>query len=232
MKPDISVLIGCYGNFPEYSLRAVESVVQRDEREQIEVHVGCNACGARTIARLRELLDAGDIDTLIESRRNLNKDPMMRLLVDLSRAPYVLWMDDDSHLLPGWASPFLEFLGKQKPFDCAGHIFYWHKDDYYRGFLTRRPWYLDEDSYLEPSDHAQRTWFATGGLFLARAQYLRQHNFPDRRMIKGQDDILLGDLISQQHGRLVGFSDEIMQHVRISDGERRGTGASNFPDAE
>ena len=133
MKPDISVLIGCYGNFSREGISRcapVESVVQRDEREQIEVHVGCNACGARTIARLRELLDAGDIDTLIESRRNLNKDPMMRLLVDLSRAPYVLWMDDDSHLLPGWASPFLEFLGKQKPFTTlrGAHGFYWHKD--------------------------------------------------------------------------------------------------------
>ena len=67
--------------------------------------------------------------------------------------------------------------------------------------------------------------------WLARSTF-GSTTFPTAVLIKGQDDILLGDLISQQHGRLVGFSDEIMQHVRISDGERRGTGASNFPDAE
>jgi hypothetical protein len=98
VAPALSVLIGCYGDHPEYSLRAVASVLQADCRERLEIHVGCNACGDATRRRLREWLDSGQIDSLIECRRNINKDPLMRLLVDLACAPYVLWMDDDSHL--------------------------------------------------------------------------------------------------------------------------------------
>jgi len=210
----------------------VESVVQSDHLERFEIHVGCNACGPTTIVRLREWLDAGQIHSLVESRRNLNKDPLMRLLVDLARAPYVLWMDDDTHLLSGWAPCFLEFLANQAPFDCAGHIFFKHKHAEYRSYLRERPWYVGEEAYRDPHDHALRTWFAAGGLFLARAEFLRQHNFPDRRMVKRLDDVLLGDLISQHHGRLTGFSREIMQHAKISDGQRRGTGERGFYDVE
>src|SRR4051812_13982140 len=100
MSPEFSVLIGCYGDYPEYSLRAVESVLASERHERFEVHVGCNRCGATTITRLRELFDEGAIQGLVESRKNINKDPMMRLLVEMARAPYVLWMDDDSHVMP------------------------------------------------------------------------------------------------------------------------------------
>jgi hypothetical protein len=46
-------------------------------------------------------------------------------------------------------------------------------------------------------------------------------------MVKRMDDLLLGDLISQQHGRLIHFSGEIMSCIRISDAGphgRRGSG--------
>ncbi len=226
--PKTSVLIGCYGDFPDYSLRAVESVLDGCREQEYELLVGCNSCCASTIKALRLLADSGKIDALIESRRNLNKDRMMRLLIDLAAHPYVLWIDDDSHVLPGWAELLQEFISRCAPFDCAGHIFYWHKDDEYRAFLRQRPWYLGENAYLKIPDHQQRTWFATGGFFLARTEFLRKHDFPDRGMLKRHDDILLGDLISQHNGRLIPFDEKIMEVVRISDGDRRGIGEEGY----
>lgn len=224
MKHSFSVLIGCYGNFPRYSLRAVDSALKADRPECFDTHVGCSDCCEETVRALRERLDEGQIASLVESRRNVNKDPMMRVLLELALGEYVLWLDDDSHMAPGWDSRLAEFLDAQAPFDVAGHVFYWHKNDEYRRFLRERPWYRGEGAYLDPPDHQQRTWFATGGLFLARADFLRQHNFPDRGMVKKADDVLLGDLVSQRHGRLIGFSREFMDCVTISDGNRRGEG--------
>lgn len=224
MKHPFSVLICCYGDFPKYSLRAVDSVLNADHPDRFDLHVGCSDCCPETVRALRERWDDGRIASLLESRRNINKDPMMRVLLELARGEYVLWLDDDSHVATSWDSRLAAFLDAHAPFDVAGHIFYWHKNDEYRRFLRQRPWYRAENAYLDPSDHQRRTWFATGGLFVARAEFLRQHDFPDRGMVKKADDVLLGDLVSQQHGKLIAFSRDMMDCIHISDGQRRGGG--------
>ena len=147
----------------------------------------------------------------------------MRVLIDLARGPYILWMDDDSYMLPGWDDALHAFLRLHEPFDCAGWTHSWRRTDEYREFLKQRPWYIGSG----PGDAAtddQQISYATGGLFLARTAFLREHEFPDRRMIKKLDDVLLGDLIIQHNGRRIAFSDDLMQFLRINDGERRGTG--------
>ncbi|HZL36395.1 MAG TPA: hypothetical protein VFC78_13835, partial [Tepidisphaeraceae bacterium] len=185
--------------------------------------VGCSACGERTLVSVRQRYDEGHIDTLIESKRNINKDPMMRLLVEAAEAPYVLWFDDDTHVEPGWDRLMGEFIRDSEPFDCAGHVFYCHRSEEYKTFLHKRPWWGGEEAYREP-DHRKRVWFATGGLQLIRTEYLRRHNFPDRCMRKRADDLLLGDMISQTGGILVNFPPAIMASIHISDGGRRGDG--------
>lgn len=222
-----SVLIGCYGPHFEYSARAVQSVLQCADRSSFDVLVGCWACEVRTVSLMRQLLDEGSIDLLIESPGNINKDPMMRLLLDRVTTPYFVWMDDDSHVLPGWDEALDRFIeARHMGFECAGHVYYSHRSQEYLECLHRRPWWVGADHYMEPG-HKEIVWFATGGLFLARTEFLRLHNFPDRGMIKKQDDLLLGDLISQHKGRLISFPDEVMKLVRISDGDRCGSGEGN-----
>jgi hypothetical protein len=219
-----SVLVGCYGAYPQYSLRAVGSVLEQcQQRERFELLVGCNEVASETAAQVQDWYASGLIDALVLSRANRNKDPMMRVLIEMAQTPWILWLDDDSHLLEGWDEHLEAFLSASEAFDAAGHVFYMHKWPEYAGFLRQRPWFDGEESFLEPS-HREKTWFATGGLFLARTAFLRRHNFPDRGMVKRFDDLLLGDLVSQQHGRLVQFPPELMDRIRISDGDRRGSG--------
>jgi hypothetical protein len=173
---------------------------------------------------MRSLLDEGRINTVIECRQNINKDPMMRLLIDLVQTPYLVWMDDDTHLTEGWDVELNRFIAqKHMKFECAGHVFYCNRSNAYLEFLRRRPWWIGEEHYLEPG-HRERVWFPTGGFWLARTEFLRLYDFPDRGMVKKQDDLLLGDLLSQRKGRLINFTAEIMAHVKISDGNRRGAG--------
>lgn len=168
----------------------------------------------------RKLLDLGKIDTLIESKENINKDPMMRLLLERAETEYVLWFDDDTHVMPGWNTAIEEFIAEKHPFDVAGHIFYCERSEEYIRFLRNRPWWM----HVELQESV--VWFPTGGFFLARTNFLIENNFPDSRMIKKQDDLLLGDLILQKKGKLLDFGGNraIMDRVMISDGNRRGTG--------
>ena len=41
----LTALVGCYGGWPEYSIRAVESLLRHCvARERLDVFVGCNEC--------------------------------------------------------------------------------------------------------------------------------------------------------------------------------------------
>lgn len=218
---NFSVLIGCYGDYPQYSLRAVRSAATPDRTHPL--HVGCNVCCAETVAALQDMFKNGEIDSLFLSNHNINKDPMMRLLIERANTDYVIWLDDDSHFTDkDWPLIFERFILREN-FDAAGHIYYAHAHAAYIKFREARPWWRGNEHFLEP-DHAQKTWFPTGGLFVARTDYLREHNFPDRLMVKKLDDILLGDMISQTHGKLISFNAEIMNAIKISDAARRGEG--------
>ena len=218
-----SVLLGCYGDFPHYSLRAIQSVMsEAGVGKQCDVHVGCNACSAPTLDALRGLADGGGIQTLIESRPNLNKDPMMRLLIAVTATPYLLWMDDDSYFKPGWLKAFQCFVEENTPFDVAGAIHCSWRWPEYDAFVRRRPWWRDESRI--PPDQTDKIVFPVGGMFVARTEFLRENNFPDRGMVKRVDDVLLGDLVNQAGARMIGFSHEAHHHIVINDGERRGGG--------
>jgi len=222
MNKLFSVLIGCYGDYPEYSLRAVGSIIGHNPtRSEFDVIVGCNECSNEVLAVLRKYFDRGHIDFLVESRHNVNKDPMMRVMLSMCRTPYILWLDDDSHVLPNWDLHILEFLRRESPFDVAGHVFYINeRSDQHLSFLRSRSWYHSPEREQSP------IWFATGGLFLANVAFLRKHDFPDDAMVKRADDVLLGELCQQQQARLVDFgcNREIMDRIRVSDGNRRGNG--------
>jgi hypothetical protein len=218
----LSVLVGCYGNYPQYSIRAVESLLKNSShRDNFNLYVGCNESSPEILHAFRKYLDIGSIDVLVENRENINKDPMMRVLLEFCRTPYALWLDDDSHVSPGWDNEILKFITDNHPFDVGGHVFYINRrSDEYREFLRTRPWYVSQELEQDP------IWFATGGLFLARVEFLRQHNFPDRAMVKLADDVLMGELCQQQKAILKDFGGcrAIMDKIKISDGSRRGNG--------
>jgi hypothetical protein len=221
-KRRLSVMVGCYGNYPHYSVRAVESLLKHCvSRDNFELFVGCNESGADVIQQFRKHLDLSNIDILVESRKNINKDPMMRVLLECCQTPYLLWLDDDSHVLPGWDGEILRYITENHPFDIAGHVFYInHRSEEYKTFLRKRPWYVSSEREQIP------IWFATGGLFLASVEFLGRHSFPDHAMIKHADDVLLGDLCQQQLAILKDFGGcrAIMDRIKISDGNRRGSG--------
>lgn len=220
---DLSVLICAYGDYPQYSNRCVDSVVDEPRRkDSLHVHVGCNACGKETITHMRNLADDGQVTSLIACSENINKDPMMRCLVSLVKTPYFVWMDDDSHFKPGWLGKVLDYIATEGPFDCAGHIYFINRDrPEYARLVENRPWWTGMGTRTE--QQTRQVHFATGGLFIARTDFFRENNFPDRNMVKLYDDILLGDLIQEKKGVLKDFK-SVMGYCKISDGKRRGTG--------
>ena len=72
-----SVLLVCYGNHPQYSCRAINSLTQTPKlADRCDVLVGGNDCCQETRDTVRRGLDAGLITGWIQSTRNLHKQPM------------------------------------------------------------------------------------------------------------------------------------------------------------
>ncbi|MDB5295369.1 MAG: hypothetical protein JWO31_1352 [Phycisphaerales bacterium] len=224
--PLVTKLVGCFGDHSDYSLRCLASVAAGvGLRTHCELLVGLNACCTRTVTAARRLADDGTVDAVVECQRNRNKDPMMRVLLEQVRTPYVLWLDDDSHFVdPNWPAVVARVVRDEHPFDVSGRLGWYGPrrlaDPAYARFVRGRPWWRT-DEHLPPD---LREWvpFALGGLFVARTAYLRQHDFPDRGMTKAMDDVALGDLVLQQTGRLVPLPADVLAMCRIDDGHRRG----------
>jgi FkbM family methyltransferase len=223
----LTVCVACYGAFPDYSIRALESIAAGQHvKKYCDVHIGLNECCPQTVQRARELRDLGLIDLLIESPKNLNKDPMLRLLIDSARTPYILWIDDDNHFADiTWPAMFTAFTRAEHPFDVAGRIAHWGPardgDAGYMDFIKARPWW--RSNQFQPAKLRQWLPFAPGGVFLARTNYLRKHDFPDRGLVKAMDDVALGEMIQQVGGRLVPLPANLLK-MADTDGTRRGEG--------
>ena len=86
--------------------------------------------------------------------------------------------------------------------------------------VSQRPWWRGVD--VGHRAYRDRIFFATGGLYLARAEFLRRHNFPDRAILQWRDDVMLSDLCNQQGGALYRFTKDVNEHVVIDAGDRRG----------
>ena len=141
-EPLFAVLLTCYGDHADLAQRALDSLLATpDLRTHCDVHVGCNACCRETLRFVREAIDLGYITSAIESTRNLHKSPMLRQMIELSRTPYVLVMDDDSHVGPGWLESLVAFIRTSMPFDLAGKHYFWDRSPMYQRAVEKRPWW-------------------------------------------------------------------------------------------
>src|SRR6202035_1704879 len=140
--PRFTVLLTCYGNHADLARRALGGLLGTpDLLTRCDIQVGCNACCAETLGFVREALDSGRIQTAIESTRNLQKSAMVRQMIQLSRTPYVLVFDDDSHVQSGWLEALVEFIRSSSPFDLAGKHYYWDRSPTYQQAVEKRPWW-------------------------------------------------------------------------------------------
>jgi len=218
----ISVLIGCYGDYYELAVKCLSSVITEDCRKHgVKVFVGLNECSYSIATEFRRVFDRGGIDALLESRGNINKDPLMRKLIDCVDTEYFIWMDDDSYWNSNWTQCFLEMLKRLPVFDAAGILYSANRGPEYSRFLKLRPWYRDRAI-------GRKVYFPAGGLFIGRTAFFRTHNFPDKAMIKNSDDLLLGDCIHQNEGVVLNlrYVPEFNDFVNISTKLTRGSGES------
>jgi GT2 family glycosyltransferase len=241
--PRITICVLNYGDYPRLARRVIDSILTFCPRSEYELVVGANAVGQETRDYLNRLKFAGALDHLIDSPINLNKCPMMRRMFEKAGTEFIWWFDDDSRVtspdaLNQWlraadAVPDSTVMWGQLR-RCEATQSFIDFDDVV-GFVRGATWYggLPPPSWwpggkgefnFENRNCGDGRWdFITGGCWLARASALRALDWPDRRLVKLGDDVLLGEAIRQQGWEL---GDIGTPGVAINTEDRRGDAGS------
>jgi len=235
----VTICVLLYGDHPALARQCLESIRQHCPPEQYLLTVGTNAIGSRTREYLNERQLAGDLDRWIDSPLNLNKCPMMRRMFAEVDTEFIWWFDDDSFL--DSRDVFERWIGGalQSPGDVAawGQLAVCNDDGFAPDlpdavkFVREAPWYrgLPPPSW-RPGGKGEldfngrgcgdgRWFFIVGGCWLIRTEVVRALDWPDRRLIKMGDDVLLGEAIRQHGWRTINLGS---QGVAINTVKRRG----------
>jgi len=233
-----------YGDYPRLARRVIESIQRYCPRAEYRLVVGANAVGNRTLALLKSLERAGDIDELVIQKKNLNKCPMMRRMFERVGTELIWWFDDDSYILD--AAAFGHWRGCAERASArtvqwgraavcnhpaafapglADPVAFVRSADWYRGLTPPfwRPGGRGEFDYAGRGTGDGRWFFILGGCWMMRTRALRAMDWPDRRLRQLGEDVFLGEAIRQQGWRL-----QNIDHpgVAIDTEPRRGTAES------
>lgn len=195
----VTIAVLTYGDYPALARRAIESIRRHCDRDAYRLVVGANAPGAETREYLERLEGDGGIDRLHLSEANLNKCPMMRRMLRGTDTEFVWWFDDDSRVVSADALPERLRLARSAPATEVmwGEVYFFGAESEFSegtdvaGYVRRASWYRG----LPPPE---RWVFATGGSWFIRTSALRALRWPDRGLIKKNDDVFLGEAIRQQ----------------------------------
>ena len=218
MSRDATFCVLTYGDHVDLCRRAIESIRKHCPRRRYSLVVGANAISHRMSKYLEGLKEAKELDHLVVSETNLNKGRMMPRMLRWVETELVWWMDDDSYVRSSRTfAYYLERVRSSPPSIVQWGQMAWC--DHPRGFtrvadivawVRQARWFrgLPPPSW-EPGGKGEfdfegrgtgdgRWVFILGGCWVARMAALRELKWPDPRLIRYGEDVLLGEAIRQQ----------------------------------
>jgi hypothetical protein len=187
--------------------RVLNDPLRRLGQMGCDFRFGMNAVGDETRDFVYQAVhDSFPGALVVDCPDNIHKYPMMRrLLYDrLITAPYLMWFDDDSCIVPGVdVEQWLQRIERQMhAYTMIGSV---HKQRFIgnqSSWIKAQPWYNGK----EPGQYTQ---YAAGGWWTIRAETLKRFDWPPTQFKHRGGDIMLGELL-RQHDLLLGhFRDNL-----------------------
>lgn len=216
--PPLTVCVLTFGPHLPLAQRCIDSIRTQTQRSLYRLVVGANAVGEATEKYLRFLKESGAADRIHFSRRNLDKNPMMRRMFRDLNTRFVVWFDDDSYVVEKGALERLLDLALRSARDTVmwGRMAMCNHPSMFTSlksverFVRTAPWYRGltppgrapggkgEFDFEGRGSGNPRWEFLSGGFWLMRTWAIRMLDWPDRRLTHLGEDVLLGEAIRQQ----------------------------------
>lgn len=239
-EPLITFCALTYGDYHSLINRCLKSIRQFCPRENYRLVVGANSPSLTTSDYLNELVSIGHINRLCQSNSNINKCPMMRRMFEGIGTKYIWWLDDDSYFQSSVAFETWLKAAEESPNHCtlwgvSMMVEHHSKEFGFRGpvirFVRQAPWYRrlpppskepggKGEFFFEGKPGGDGRWFfCAGGSWLIRTEAVKKMDWPDSRLVKEMDDVLLGEAIRQQGWKI---RDVPTEGIVINGESRRG----------
>lgn len=200
MSYPVTVGVVFYGDHPALAARCLGPLLPLAATGAVQLRVGCNECGPRTLAYLA----AGGVWEsphvgLVVSPDNIHKYPMMRRLIGLGPlAPQFMWFDDDSYIdAPDPAAWLAKALAVCEPGTAVGQVWSHALGGNQNRWVEAQPWYAGK-----PVRAGQRVFFLQGAWWVVPAEILYRHDWPAPALERKGGDVMFGELCRQQGYRL------------------------------
>lgn len=200
MRTPFTVLVLCYGDYPQLAHRCVSSILAARTFcvEPPPVWVAMNACGEMTRKYIRELEAEGQLARVYESAINRHKYPVMRGMLrgaDGVQTQYTMWFDDDSYVY----EPCNFFAVAARTLqagdaDMLGEVWKMTLAGQQHAWIADQPWYTGK-----PVVPRQQVRFITGGWWAARTGMLQTLNYPWPELDHRGGDVMLGEACRQNN---------------------------------
>jgi len=220
----VSVLL--YGDFLWLAHRVLAPIREAMRSIDLDLRIGCNSCGAATIAFVEELRqdlarDGVDI-TVIKSNENIHKYPMMRWLKDIKpMRPLWMWFDDDSFIVPvngDYSRVFYLASTLLGTHDAVGQIWSYRLGGNQHLWVNRQKW------CNKPIQPGKTVKFPQGAWWTVRSDVLSRFDWPSVELERKGGDVMFGELLSQNglHVFDVGHRFDLVRINADVDGKHSG----------
>lgn len=215
-------------HYHELHTRCINSIIKNtaftvDRTRMYKLVVGLNEADEKTKRFLLHQVKPFVEDlVLVEHDKNIMKYPMMREMFECVRTDWVVWFDDDSHLMKkSWLTnlcrriekdeankSYVAMYGRKAVHSLTNEQLLWIQHaDWYRGKLP-----------LVDSGGMPFTVFILGGWWAMRTKVIRELDWPDERIYHNGGDVMLGEALRQADWRVGNHYDGVV----IDDAPRRG----------
>lgn len=215
--------------------RCLDTLIATVPDKRLDLRVGSNCLGDRSLQYVESLVAAGDISRHYRHTENAYKYPVMREMFFDPTHPlvtkWVLWFDDDSicDVEQNWLHFLAEEIVKYHRRDNA-HVFgarmTWRANEAQRKILQQRPWYKRRPWRTKagvPATTGSYIIFPVGGFWAATAECIRKADIPDlgTGLTHNGGDWQIGEQVYQAGFGIRQFNGR-KQFVRTSSVARRG----------
>jgi hypothetical protein len=232
----ITILVLCYGDHFNLAERCLSSIINNFDKNKYILRVGLNKVCDQTRNYVQSLKE---VDDIFISKKNIHKVGMWRRMVKDIETEWVMWFDDDSHVIEKNALEKRFELINSKNFDMAGHVYFLNGEyDHYKKYIKDQNWYknkpipcgvLDYDNNFNLNGDEKRWFFITGGNWIIKSKLLEKFDYPCVYLSKANiqnsaipndgDDILICEILRQNDYKLLDIGE---LGIKINDFNRRG----------
>lgn len=203
-----------YGDFFDMHRRCLSAVAKTTPADRVEVRVGSNELGRRSLDLVHSMIREGRISHHYHHRENRRKYPVMREMFWDPERPiatdWLIWFDDDTFCdrNPDWLALLSHQIVNHPGCDMFGPHRFYRLSEGQPAWIREAPWYRGKpfrDKSGKEVPNGDCVHFASGSLICLRTAAMREADIPCKRLGHNGGDWTIGEQLHQAGFKLKGW---------------------------